>query len=332
MKVNSSQRYSAIVWRQFVKGKLAVACLGFVVIIALLAVLAPVIANDKPLVLRYGGEWHSPAMHLSAKLVGIDFHILKSEQRSDVWMVMPPIAFSPTSYDLNAVLSPPTLKHLLGTDGDGRDVMAELIWGSRVSLSVGIVAVGIALIIGVFLGAIAGFYGGWIDIVISRLIEIMMCFPTFFLILAVLAFVGPSIYNIMIVIGITGWTGVARLVRGECLKLKNRDFVRAAVVSGAKDSRIIWRHLLPSAIAPVLISATFGIAGAILAESSLSFLGFGVPPSTPSWGSMLSEAQQFTDIAWWLTLAPGSAIFVTIISYNLIGETIRDAVDPNMKA
>ena len=167
--------------------------------------------------------------------------------------------------------------------------------------------------------------------IISRLIEVMICFPTFFLILAVLAFVGPSIYNIMIVIGVTGWTGVARLVRGEFLKLRNRDFVRAAIVVGGSDWRVIFRHILPSSIAPVLVSATFGIAGAILAESALSFLGFGVPPSTPSWGSMLSQAQQFMDIAWWLTLAPGFAIFTTITAYNLIGETIRDAVDPNLR-
>ncbi|MFH0800223.1 MAG: ABC transporter permease [Pseudomonadota bacterium] len=296
-----SQRYSALVWRQFRKSWLAVGALAFVIVLAAAAIAAPFIANDRPIVAVRG------------------------------WTINPPIRFSPGSYDLGAILSPPSRSHLLGTDGDGRDVAAQLVWGARVSLSVGLVAVGIAVIIGILLGALAGFYGGWIDIVISRFIEVMMCFPTFFLILAVLAFVGPSIYNIMAVIGVTGWTGVARLVRGECLKLRKREFVTAAVVAGAGHSRIILRHILPSALAPVLVSATFGVAGAILVESSLSFLGFGVPPSTPSWGSMLSQAQQFMDIAWWLTLAPGFAIFATITAYNLVGEAVRDAIDPSLR-
>ncbi len=168
-------------------------------------------------------------------------------------------------------------------------------------------------------------------VIVSRFIEVMMCFPVFFLVLAVLAFVGPSIYNIMFVIGITGWTGVARLLRGEILKFREREFVTAARALGASDVRIILRHLLPCSIAPVLVVATFGVASAILVEASLSFLGFGVPPQDPSWGSVLSQAQQFMDIAWWLTLAPGFAIFTTITAYNLVGEGLRDAIDPNLK-
>lgn len=295
------QTYSAIVWRQFCKSRLALAALIFILLLVVIALCAPFIAFDMPVV-----------------SVGS-------------WKVMPPIPYRPGSYDLDAILEPPSLRHLMGTDGDGRDVAAQLVWGTRVSLSVGVVAVGIAVLIGIVMGALAGFYGGWVDIVISRFIEIMICFPTFFLIITILAFVGPSIYNIMIVIGVTGWTGVARLVRGDFLKLRGREFVTAAVVSGAGDVRIIMRHLLPGALAPVLVSATFGVAGAILAESALSFLGFGVPPSTPSWGSMLSQAQSYMDIGWWLTLAPGLAIFVTVTAYNLVGEAFRDAVDPNLK-
>ena len=326
-----SESYGAIVWRQFRKSRLAVVALAFAALLGAVALLAPLIANDRPLLIRYEGSWHAPALHMPAKLSEVDFQSLAKDPPEGLLMIRAPIPFGPGSYDLDSVLSPPSLEHFLGTDGDGRDVASQLVWGSRVSLSVGLVAVGIAVCIGVLLGALAGFYGGWIDMCISRLIEVMICFPTFFLVLTVLAFVGPSVYNVMAVIGVTGWTGVARLVRGECLKFRRRDFVVAAVVAGAGSGRIIWRHLLPSAMAPVLVSASFGVAGAILVESSLSFLGFGVPPSTPSWGSMLSQAQQFMDIAWWLTLTPGFAIFATITAYNLVGEAVRDAIDPNLR-
>lgn len=326
-----SQRHRSVVWSQFRKNRLALAALVLVVAAAVAAIGAPLIANDRPLLMRQDGRWSVPVLHVPEPLRGVDFGELRRAPPPGVWMFSAPIPYRPGSYDLDAVLQGPSLRHWFGTDGDGRDVAAQLVWGARVSLSVGVVAVGIAVLIGIVLGALAGFYGGGVDIVISRWLEVMLCFPTFFLILAVLAFVGPSIYNIMVIIGLTGWTGVARLVRGECLKLRRREFVVAALVTGASDCRIIWRHLLPSAMAPVLVSATFGVAGAILVESSLSFLGFGVPPSTPSWGSMLSQAQQFMDIAWWLTLAPGFAIFAAITAFNLVGEAIRDAMDPNAR-
>jgi peptide/nickel transport system permease protein len=169
-------------------------------------------------------------------------------------------------------------------------------------------------------------------VVISRLYEVMICFPTFFLILTIMAFLPPSIYNVMVVIGITGWTGVARLVRGEFLRLRNQDFVLASRTIGATDMRVILRHVLPNALAPVLVSATFGISGAILVESSLSFLGFGVPPPTPSWGDILSQARAYIDFAWWLTLFPGLAIFITVTAYNLVGEGLRDAIDPRLRS
>ncbi len=238
---------------------------------------------------------------------------------------------SPTQYDLDAILLPPSSGHFLGTDEEGRDVLARMIYGTRISLSVGFISVGLYVLIGIVLGALAGYFGGWVDMVISRAIEIMICFPTFFLILVVLAFIGPSLYNIMAVIGLTSWPGIARLVRGEFLRLRNQEFVLAARVSGASNARLIFRHLLPNSLAPVLVSATFGIASAVLVESSLSFLGFGVQPPTPSWGEILSQSRDFMDIAWWLALFPGFAIFLSITAYNLVGEGLRDAVDPRMK-
>ena len=239
--------------------------------------------------------------------------------------------YSPTAYNLQATLMPPTEIHWLGTDHQGRDVFARLLYGTRISLSIGFVAVGIYVAVGILLGALAGYYGGWVDVMISRLIEVMYCFPTFFLILAVLAFVGPNIYNIMIVIGLTSWPGIARLVRGDFLKLRSQEFVQAAIAAGGSDLRVMFRHLLPNAVAPVLVSATFGIASAVLVESSLSYLGFGVPPYVPTWGGILSQAQEFMDIAWWLMVSPGAAIFITIVAFNLVGEGLRDAIDPRLR-
>jgi peptide/nickel transport system permease protein len=238
---------------------------------------------------------------------------------------------SPTAYDLDSILLSPSGAHPLGTDEEGRDVLARMIFGTRISLSVGLISVFLYVSIGVLLGALAGYFGGWVDMAISRAIEVMICFPTFFLILAVLAFIGPSLVNIMAVIGLTSWPGIARLVRGEFLKLRGQDFVTAGRVVGAGPSRIIFRHILPNSLAPVLVSATFGIASSILIESSLSFLGFGVQPPTPSWGEILSQSRDFMDIAWWLALFPGLAIFISITAYNLVGEGLRDAIDPRMK-
>ena len=183
------------------------------------------------------------------------------------------------------------------------------------------------MLIGLLLGGLAGFYGGWIDLVLSRVIEVVICFPSFFLIITVLALVDPSIWNIMIVIGLTRWTGVARLFRAEVLKVKNMEYIAAARAMGNKDAVILLRHVLPNAIAPVLVSATFGIAGAILVESSLSFLGFGVQAPTPSWGEALSLARTYP-YYWWIVTWPGVLIFLTVTAYNLAGEGLRDATDP----
>lgn len=238
--------------------------------------------------------------------------------------------YAPDTLDAYRVLMPPSAEHWFGTDELGRDVFTRMIYGARISLKVGFVAVGIAVTIGTAIGLLAGYYGGFLDNLMMRGVDIMLCFPTFFLILAVIAMLEPSIWYIMAIIGLTGWMGVARLVRAEVLSLRERDFVQAARALGASDVRIICNHILPNALSPVLVAATLGVAGAILTESALSFLGIGVQPPTPSWGNMLTSGKDYLEFAWWLSLFPGLAILVTVVAYNLLGEGIRDALDPRL--
>lgn len=239
--------------------------------------------------------------------------------------------YSPTEIDLGRILQAPSPDHILGTDDLGRDVFTRMVYGTRISLSVGFVAVGIAVLIGVIVGALAGYFGGWVDNILMRFVDIMLTFPTFFLILAVIAIIErPSIYTIMIVIGVTSWMDVSRLVRAEFLTLKERDFVLAAKASGVGNAGIIFRHILPNAISPVFVAATFGVAGAILVESALSFLGLGVQPPNPSWGNILTTGKDNIQVAWWLSVYPGIAILITVLSYNLLGEGMRDALDPRL--
>ena len=240
--------------------------------------------------------------------------------------------YDPAAIDLKNILQPPSAQHWFGTDQLGRDVLSRMIWGAQISLKVGFVSTGIAIFIGTILGAVAGYYGRWVDAVIMRFVDIMLCFPTFFLILAVIAFLEPSIWNIMVIIGATGWMGITRLVRADFISLKERDFVQAARVIGAGDARIIFIHVLPNCMASVLVAATLGVAGAILTESALSFLGIGVQPPTPSWGNILTAGKDNIDIAWWLSLYPGLAILVTVLGYNMLGEGIRDSLDPRLRS
>jgi peptide/nickel transport system permease protein len=237
----------------------------------------------------------------------------------------------PNRLDVKRILDAPSRAHPLGTDQLGRDVLSRMLYGARVSLAVGFVSVGIAAAIGIVLGALAGYHGGTTDAMVMRLVDLMLVFPRFFLLLAVLAFLRPSIWTIMTVIGLTGWMSVARLVRAEFLSLKEREFVLWSQSIGATAFRIIWRHILPNAMGPVLVAMTLGIPAAILTESGLSFLGLGVQPPHATWGNILNEGKDAIEIGWWLSVYPGLAILVTVLSYNLLGEGIRDALDPRLR-
>ena len=239
--------------------------------------------------------------------------------------------YDPNAINVDAMLLMPSWAHPLGTDALGRDVFSRILYGGRVSLWVGFVAVGLSTAIGLCLGLVAGYFGRLTDEIIMRGVDVMLCFPSFFLILAVIAFLEPSLTNIMVVIGLTSWMGVARLVRAETLSLRGRDFVLAARVAGAGPLRIMFRHILPNALAPVLVSATLGIAGAILVESSLSFLGLGVQPPDASWGNMLLDGKEVLEVAPWLSVFPGLAILFTVLGYNLLGESLRDLLDPRLR-
>jgi peptide/nickel transport system permease protein len=337
-----AERYSHIVYRQFRKNRIAVFGLVLIAGFFSVAALADLIANDKPLLMRYRGSLYSPLVkgylvwlglsNWPAEFQNVSFKEFSAEKFKDGdWARFPPIRYSPTDVNLNDVLRKPSRAHLLGTDEVGRDIASLVVHGSRVSLSVGFVAVSIYVLIGLAIGSVAGYYGGVIDIVASRLIEVMMTIPTFFLIVTVVAFLPQSIFNIMIVIGLTNWPTVARLTRAEFLKTKTLDYVVAARALGSSDSRIVFRHVLPNTLAPVLVAATFGVASAILIESALSFLGLGVPPTAASWGSILASARQLLPSGWWLAAFPGVAIFLTVTSYNLVGEGLRDAADPRLK-
>ncbi|MBX3010006.1 MAG: ABC transporter permease [Caldilineaceae bacterium] len=230
-------------------------------------------------------------------------------------------------------LVPPNATYWLGTDPVGRDIWSRTVYAIRVSLSVGIVAVGISLIIALVLGTISGYYGGSIDMIVMRMTDIIMTIPSLVIIMAVVSILGPSIYNVMAVIGVLGWTGMARLLRAQILSVRERDFIRAAQSIGVTDWRIMLLHILPNSLAPVLVAATFGVAGAILTEAALSFLGFGVLPPTPSWGNMLNAARSLSRLQEnpWFWMPPGVMILLTVLAINFIGDGLRDALDPRTK-
>lgn len=238
--------------------------------------------------------------------------------------------YAPDEMDRHAILSPPSFNHMLGTDDLGRDVLSRMIYGSRVSLFVGFTAVGISVIIGIIIGGLSGYFGGIIDSICMRFVDIMLSIPTFFLILAVITFLEPGIYNIMIVIGLTSWMGVARLIRAEFLSCHRHEYILAVKAFGASELRVMLRHMLPNSLSPVIVSAVLGVASAVLIESALSFLGIGVQSPTPSWGNILSAGRDNIEIAWWLSFFPGAAILITVAGYNLLGEGLRDALDPRI--
>jgi len=237
-------------------------------------------------------------------------------------------AHDPVAISIKEILQPPSNEHLMGTDELGRDVFSRFAYGTRISLSVGIIAVLIRVIIGILVGAVAGYYGGIVDAVLMRFVDVMLTFPTLFLLLALVAFLEPSIFTVMGVIGATTWMGLSRLIRAEVLSLRERGFVESSKALGSSSTRIMLRHILPNAMAPVIVSAILGVAGAILAESSLSFLGLGVPPPVPSWGSIISDGKDNLDIAPWLSFFPGVAILLTVLGFNLIGDALSEEMQP----
>jgi peptide/nickel transport system permease protein len=323
------------VWKNLRHNGLALAGLYTILLLFIVAAGADFLANNKPYYMVYQGRSYFPVVRSGLvrfglakwqpELLNMDFKTVNAERK-----VFPPIPHLATDIDLTAPFDSPSTAHWLGTDRLGRDVFAGLIHGSRISLSIGFVAVGIALVVGVMLGALAGYFGSWVDLLISRIFEVMLTVPTFFLLIAIAAMFPPSIFLTMAIIGLTSWVGMARFTRSEFLRIRGLDYVTAALALGVSTRKIMFRHILPNALAPVLVSVVLGVAGAILTESYLSFLGIGVPLEAVTWGSILNEARSAT-FAWWLAIFPGAAIFITVLAYYLLGEGLRDALDPRLK-
>lgn len=324
--------YWRIVFRQLRRNRLAMTGLGVFSFLLFVALFAPFLAEERPIYMVMEDEayWFPNVITYDA-LLNFQFDRWEPDEEAGELAIMPLVPHAPQRSNLLKNLEPPSPEHLLGTDDRGRDVLSRLIWGTRISMSVGFMAVGISIILGVVMGALAGFYGGRVDAVILRIIEVMLCFPGLILILALVAYLGRSIWIIMTVIGVIGAPDVARLVRGEFMRLREADFTMAARATGLSDRRIMFRHMLPNAMAPVLVNATFGIAGAILTETALSFLGLGVRPPAASWGEIINQSKAYIDVAWWLVMFPGIAIFVTVTAFNLVGEGLRDAMDPRLR-
>jgi peptide/nickel transport system permease protein len=349
-QTTASRGFWAESWQRFRQRKLAMSALCFVVFLALTAVLSPAIVGTKPIVAKYKGNIYFPAMSYfnprweNEIFFRDDFRMHYSENLKakdpQSWAIWPLIYQDPyrriregewPGQPGNKSYMPPNRHNLFGTTHPGVDVFAQMVHGTRIALLVGIVATGIAAVIGIFVGALAGFFRGAVDMVLSRIIEMVMCIPVLVLILALLAVLDtPTIWHLMVVLGATGWTGIARLTRGEFLRLGQMEYVSAARALGFGRLRVMFRHILPNSLAPVLVPISFGIAAAILIESGLSFLGFGAPPPNPSWGTLLNAGRSNLQM-WWLLLFPGIAIFLTVLCYNLIGEGIQEATDPKLR-
>lgn len=341
----ASPGYWKQVFRRYRRHRTGVVGMITFAALAAMALFAPLLAGNQPIACSYKGATYFPAVvDVFHKIPGASFlyskpkpfrfpqFVAKREITSEKgeWALWPLIRYGPLEVDPESRLEPADDKHALGTDDVGRDVAARMIHACAISIQVGFISMGIATFIGLFVGALAGYAGGWVDVAVSRLIEIVMCFPTFFLILSILVWLPPSIYNVMIVIGLTAWTGIARYVRAEFMRLKTLDYAIAARALGASGFRIAFRHMLPNALAPVLVVVTFGIAGAILTEAALSFLGFGVMPPQPSWGNILSQAYANLRTAPHLIWPPCIAIFISVLGFNLIGDAFRDVTDPKL--
>ena len=351
-KLQKSPGFWAEAWQRFRRQRMGMTALLFVAAMAVTAVLSPAIVGTKPVVCWYKGWLYFPAMGYFVQSwenpifvtdgVLYNYPTKLKENDPDSWAVWPLVYQDPLRRVREGEWKDrpgnpigndgrPSRSNLFGTNNIGEDVFAKMVHGTRIALLIGFISTGISALIGVVIGSTAGFFGGVVDWVLSRLIEIMMCIPSLVLILALVAILEkPTIWHLMVVIGITSWTGIARLARGEFLKLKNLEYVAAARALGVSRPRVMFRHILPNALAPVMVPVTFGIAAAILVESTLSFLGVGSPPKT-SWGRLLNEGQDSLQM-WWLIVFPGAAIFLTVLAYNIIGEGIQQATDPRLKA
>ncbi|HEX2677592.1 MAG TPA: ABC transporter permease [Polyangiales bacterium] len=331
----SGEPYLRSVLGQFMRRRTYRASVYAIALTTFLALIADFIASDRPILLSFHDTLYvCPNLTNPAALRAFDNRRLAEEMGENDWAVFPPVPWGYNTHDLDAVLAPPSGKHWLGTDSGGRDVLARVVHGSRVSLSVGVLSVAVLVVIGVLFGSVAAYFGGFADLVLMRVLEIVHSVPTILVLVSMLAIIMPtgwkSVIAMMVVIGLVRWTDVARLVRGEILRVRTMPYVEAARALGFGHARILFQHILPNSLSPVLVSATFSMASAILIEGALSFLGFGVPEDMASWGGMLNDVRGHTD-AWWLAVFPGAAIFVTVTVYNLAGEGLRDAIDPRLK-
>lgn len=347
-KEKKPQSYTSIVFSRMKKNRRAMAGFSFVIFMFVVMIFSPLLANDKPVICKLNGKVYCPGLIEIFQARGMGYHIIKKPapfdkawfdckqalaEDSDSWAIWPVIPFGENEIDGDCGQwpAPPSARHWLGTDHIGRDLAARMIHGTSVAVRVGFISMGIAAAIGIVLGGMAGYFGGLVDIIISRIIEIVICFPLFFLILIIMVWLEPNINNVMIVIGLTSWTGIARYTRAEFMRIKQADYVMAAKSLGFGNKRIMFRHILPNSLAPVMVSITFGIAGAILTEAGLSYLGFGVQPPAPSWGNILRVAFSYISTAPHMIYPPCIAIFLSVFSYNLVGDALRDAIDPRLK-
>lgn len=335
-----NESYARRVWRRLRRNRMSMAGLAIIVALAFVAVFADFIASDLPIALHYKGETYIlPNVFHPTALQATNNRELRRDMTVDEWAIFPlydwgPYSIPPLMEMLEDPPQAPSDTHILGTDNTGRDTFARLVHGTRISLSIGVVAVSIYLVIGAFLGLLAGYFGGWTDRIISRVTEMVLNFPLLFLLLAIQGVLEKTtVFSTMVVIGLTRWTDPCRLVRAEVLRVRELDYVQASRALGASSLRILLRHVLPNAVTPLFVTATFGIASAVLIESALSFLGFGAPDPTASWGLLMTDG--FTSIllpaARPLVLLPGLAIFITVTAFNLFGEGLQDAIDPRLK-
>lgn len=340
-----SRGYWWSAWRRFRRHRSGMVGLGIFTFLLLVAFLNPLIAGGQPILCRYEGRIYAPALvatfhkipgasHLKEMPKPFRFPQFNAKREVPLdregWAIWPLVPWDPDEVDPVNRLAAPSSLHLIGTDEVGRDVLARMIHATTIAMLVGFISMGIAVTIGLVAGALAGYLGGWEDIAISRTMEIFICVPVFYVILIVLLLTEPGIYKVMVVIGLFSWTGIARYTRAEFLKLKNLEYAMAARALGASTPRVVFRHLLPNSLAPVLVVVAFGIAGAIFIESGLSWLGFGVMPPTPTWGNILRSGWDNLRVAPHLIFPPSVAIFVAVLTFNLIGDALRDVTDPRL--